>query len=1048
MINDQFSLIVAQDQYKEYRIIIVRQDGSIEYSVNGSEWEWPEDKDRTEADGKSIVLLRDNIEKHYWTVGGVKTLLFPQCTRANRVIKDCYHCFKQFSGLKFPDHLCSGVYTFQCRVCVAYFTSQESLNDHFSKRSVGWGCQVCGKDTFYGPNCYQFHLTRNCTAPVDETREYCEGCNRNYLVRLPHNCNSFGRCKTDGCDYEFTSFQDRKDHTCYFASLNSFWEPVTDKKWESHWFYDFETTRGEDLGNNKFKHEVMAWAIKLMVPDIFTRLHIENENILAEITKLIDDAPTVGIQYKVTSPSIMVWGKELEEFMYFTEKIITNNKRTGKWTPVLWAHNGSKFDVKFILEHYLNMEGFDLAGDKYEQEFNGPEPEMVNGEIKWTHKKYPSRRKDVVRINMVGSKVLQMKVKGVTYRCSHAHHATSLRMLPALFGLELEVKKGEFPYSVLKRSNWGKIFTSIPPITAFDVDAQTEKRRKQIINWYNEQDQTLPWNFDEELWGYLFADVEVGCAAMEAYHEKSEELHAELWRRNPDKLDKHVSPLQKSTSPGWALQMYRTWFVPHEQIVILSPNEGKFVRDSLRGGRTDKRCNWMDISPAGKAQGDKIVYFDFKSLYPSVQKCSVHDTHFPVGKPKWIPFEKKGPINNTELIQLIGDKTGFVEISCKPIKYVTHPTLHRVGSYGNDRSKKLLFELDPKDTQVYAWPELKEAIDSGEIEVQVLHSGLLFDKGVDVFNEYVDFFFKVKDDAEAEGNEGLRSLAKLLLNSLWGKLGQRSYSTKEWVEYSERRDYLLEKFETGEYEMINCIIKDEHRIHFEYRIKNDLNNLAATACHIAAFVSMWGRVVLHKKLLREHGMRALYCDTDSAIVYLRGGVDTMRFTGSNLGDLTDEVPKMVKGMQFVRPYISQAVFLAPKTYGLEIKCSETDKVYHKVVCKGFEPSYANSKHIHFKAFKELVFTQYKIQSFMRGKREIEDVEERRYIRGEKRLAFVSSLARNEITPVEVYRDKAITGTYTKAQVHPRDPRFIVPFSKQKLLPPPSSFLTDRDHHFE
>jgi hypothetical protein len=248
---------------------------------------------------------------------------------------------------------------------------------------------------------------------------------------------------------------------------------------------------------------------------------------------------------------------------------------------------------------------------------------------------------------------------------------------------------------------------------------------------------------------------------------------------------------------------------------------------------------------------------------------------------------------------------------------------------------------------------------------------------------------------------------------------------------------------------VNCIAKEEHRIYYEYRIVNDLNNLESTAYQIAAFVSMWGRIILHKKLLREHGMRALYCDTDSAIIRTRGGIDTVKWTGKGLGDLTNEVPKQAP-RHFKNPFIKEVVPLAPKTYGLKIVCGETGEIYYKVVCKGFEPSYSNSKHIHFQAFKELVFTQYNLNAFMNHKRATEefDVEERYKIRGERRLHFGSSLARNNITPVESYSDKSITGQYTKGKVHPYDPRFISPFSKVGILPPKENFLTDREKHFE
>jgi len=504
--------------------------------------------------------------------------------------------------------------------------------------------------------------------------------------------------------------------------------------------------------------------------------------------------------------------------------------------------------------------------------------------------------------------------------------------------------------------------------------------------------------------------------------------------------------------------MYRTWFMPPETLVILKKNAYTLIRSSLRGGRTDKRANWIKLTPERKAQGDRIVYVDFKSLYPSVQKCSVHDTHYPVGNPQWGRFN--GPTSNTKLINDMGDKTGFLNISCTPLKYVTHPTLHRVGAYDlNESSKKLLFENDPKVCETYGWPEIQEAIRCGEIEVTEVHDACLFEKGTNVFDEYVNFFFDVKDKAELEDNQGLRSLAKLLLNSLWGKLGQRSYPVNEWVVDRSRRDFLIHEFEKGNLDMISCVLKDDQRAFFIYRDVDDLRNISNTAAHIAAFVSMWGRVTLHKKILSVHGMRALYCDTDSAIVYLRNnGVNQDEITlGNDLGDLTDEVAKKAKGvLKNNNPYISEYIGVVPKSYAFRIQCDLPGVYQDEVVCKGFESSVENSENVNFKSFKELEFTQYGLNAFVNGKREIEneDVDdERLFIDTAPRLRFGSTLNGNApLIPTESYIKKSISGIYSKGQKHPYDPRFIAPYSRYSDLKPliGGSFMDDLDNlvHFE
>jgi hypothetical protein len=149
---------------------------------------------------------------------------------------------------------------------------------------------------------------------------------------------------------------------------------------------------------------------------------------------------------------------------------------------------------------------------------------------------------------------------------------------------------------------------------------------------------------------------------------------------------------------------------------------------------------------------------------------------------------------------------------------------------------------------------------------------------------------------------------------------------------------------------------------------------------------------------------------------------------------------------FKNPFINRAVILAPKTYALEILDEDDESLsYYKVVCKGFEPSYDNSKAINFESFLELVFTKYGLNAFFNGKRG--RVEEREFIQGAKRLTFKSSIHGNSITPVECYVQKNMSGDYTKGEVHPEDPRFIIPFSPvSKFVPPPGSFLTSNNHY--
>ncbi len=1050
MENRDLEKIILLEQFKTWRLIIVNAMMNIDYVVHGKEW--LKTGERHERDTKTIYVFNGD-EHYYWLKTPAQALFKSYRPTKNNIVLNCYVCFQSHKDTLFPRHKCALLEQdlFGCDKCGKQCSNKGALSVH--KRSAKeydieifdeledseFNCTSCGKHfkEFYSLSCFAYH--QSTCMNEDEDTTHCDKCNRNYCGN--HDCDNWGLCSN--CGLQLTSREHSKDHPCYFKGMLNFHSNFSEDKyhakiWKSHWVYDFETCRAIEESEGVYKHEVFAWGIQLVKPDVETITYMNAQNYYLKFemrTRLYPD-----IIYTRIGDSLRFHGKSMQSFIKCCEGL-TESKGKNKMHPTFWAHNGARFDGKFILDYYLNDMKMDLSGVSFEEtEDHG-----------WAKVQYTPKKSNI-QLTMVGTRALKIKVKNMSFKCSLAHLAGPLRELPEIFGLENELSKGEFPYGRLIKDNWGTIM-KFPDIEEFDLDSKPFSRRTELIEWYAKQDTSQPWDFDKELWNYLFADIDVLSQVLGAYDKKAQELqHALVEKYNQTAREflnegTYVSPLDFATAPAWSLAIYRTWFLPKDRVAILRPAQEKFIRESLHGGRTDKRCNWIKIDQ----EGDSLEYDDFTSLYPSVQKTTVHETHYPVGIPEWGRWN--GSTSNEELIEQMENKTGYLRISTKHLKFVTHPTLPYLGSWDEDaREQKLLFANIGHVRQVFGWPEILEAIVQGEIEVTEIHETLLFDKG-QVFDDYVDFFFSVKDEAEKSGNEGLRSLAKLLLNSLWGKLGQKSYPIREWISDAGRREFLWDKFSTGEYQLMSIVDKSETRVHVTYRMENDYSNLVNTACHLAAFVSMWGRIILHRKVLAVHGARALYCDTDSGVIYLRKG-ETVSWKGNGLGMLVSEIKKMVKKagykLDLYDAAIVESVFVVPKTYGMiiEIKNKITNEKtqFTKVICKGFEVSYANSKKVTYQAMKDLVFTQYGINAFLNGKREMEDVEKLSYIPGSKRLTFRSSLANGQIAPREAYVSKAMRGIYTKGKEHPTDPRFIIPFGNHE--PTEETFLSNREKHFE
>ena len=113
---------------------------------------------------------------------------------------------------------------------------------------------------------------------------------------------------------------------------------------------------------------------------------------------------------------------------------------------------------------------------------------------------------------------------------------------------------------------------------------------------------------------------------------------------------------------------------------------------------------------------------------------------------------------------------------------------------------KLLFHLNPM-TGTWCSVELKKAIEMGYV-ISNIHGGFKYKVITGLMKKYVEFFLKIKtcnsgvknaveceelnkshtvlgldihiSPGETSKNPGMKQIAKLCLNSLWGKFGQRS----------------------------------------------------------------------------------------------------------------------------------------------------------------------------------------------------------------------------------------------------------------------------------
>ena len=180
------------------------------------------------------------------------------------------------------------------------------------------------------------------------------------------------------------------------------------------------------------------------------------------------------------------------------------------------------------------------------------------------------------------------------------------------------------------------------------------------------------------------------------------------------------------------------------------------------------------------------------------------------------------------------------------------------------------------------------------------------------------------DLGKIEFNAGMRQIAKLCLNSLWGKFGQRLNLTQTKYVTEPKDFYKILLNDTVDDLYIQFLTDD--MVQMNYNLKNRfIDNHNNTNIFVAAFTTSHAREMLHG-VLDKLGDQVLGYDTDSCWYVDRPGGNIID-TGDSLDDLTDELEG---------DHITKWRSTGPKSYAYE-----TNK--GKVVCKvkGFTLNYEN-----------------------------------------------------------------------------------------------------------
>lgn len=336
---------------------------------------------------------------------------------------------------------------------------------------------------------------------------------------------------------------------------------------------------------------------------------------------------------------------------------------------------------------------------------------------------------------------------------------------------------------------------------------------------------------------------------------------------------------------------------------VLNEDIDKFIRASYKGGITY-------LNPKYKNKTCNGITYDVNSLYPSVMLQELMPYDVPIKYEGQYIRDNNYPLYIQELwacFRLKKNKIPTIQVkhnlAFKPTEYLT--------SSNGEIIKLVLTSVD-----------LELFLEHYDIDFIEYKWGYMFRGHKGFFDKYIDHWKHIKENSTG----GLRQLAKLMLNSLYGKFGTNPQS-------NVKEPY----FDNG-------VVKYEV-------IEKPPRDLVYTA--LASFCTSYARAItIRSAQLNIH--RFIYCDTDS--IHLEGytkptniDIDVKRFGAWKCEGLFNK-GKFLRAKTYMEQYIGKYIdidgekvfkpyeeFITPFEVHTDVKCAGMpDEIKSKVTFNTFK----------------------------------------------------------------------------------------------------------------
>lgn len=402
-------------------------------------------------------------------------------------------------------------------------------------------------------------------------------------------------------------------------------------------------------------------------------------------------------------------------------------------------------------------------------------------------------------------------------------------------------------------------------------------------------------------------------------------------------------------------------------------------RDAFFGGRTGNSKTYHKCTEPGET----IQYVDVCSLYPWVCKYG----KYPLGHPEIY-------VGNTECQRRGLNAEGLLKCVILPPQQLYHPVLparmhdklmfvlcHKCGEELNT-GDCLHSEEERALTGTWTMQEIRKAVEKGYRIIEMLelweYKMASYEYGDGLFTEFINKFLKIKQEASgfpewcvteqdkdryiedyyrAEGiqlekdkirkNAGLRSLAKLMLNSFWGKFGQRENQAKTLITRDPEDLFKMLVNPSIQINRLKEINENVVLVNWEY-LEEASESLRTVNVVLAAFTTSQARLKLYE-YLDSLQSQVCYYDTDSVIYIYKDGLFKIP-TGDFLGEMTDELANDYGSGSFIQEFVSGG----PKTYAYRVYSTDKQTISDVCKIKGLTLNLNASRKLNFDVLKKMV----------------------------------------------------------------------------------------------